>query len=76
MRPLTEKDVIGKAIFANVDDEEKTEYLVKVDWIKTVDLSDAIKEKGLFGNQNTVYKPVTKKWNHTVERLKKRFELK
>jgi hypothetical protein len=25
---------------------------------------------GLFGNQNTVCKPTTPKWTHTVERLK------
>jgi hypothetical protein len=33
-------------------------------------LSEAINEIGLFGNQNTVCKPVTPKWRHTVERLK------
>lgn len=72
-RLLTEKDLIGKGIFSRPEDEE--EYLVKVNWIKALDLSSAIKEKGFFGNQNTVCKPVTKKWNHTVERLKKRFEI-
>lgn len=75
IRKLTEDDVIGKRVFANIHDDEKSEYLVKVDWIKTTDVSGAIKEKGFFGNQNTVCKPVTKKWNHTVERLKKRFEV-
>lgn len=74
-RTLKEEDVIGKKIFTHSDDDEKSEYLVKVDWIKAVDLAGAIKEKGFFGNQNTVCKPVTKKWNHTVERLKKRFEI-
>lgn len=76
LRLLTEDDVIGKRVFRHRDDDEKSEYLVKVDWIKTLDLSLAIKEKGFFGNQNTVCKPVTKKWQHTVERLKKRFEVK
>ena len=76
MRLLTEDDVNGKGIFRNQDDEEKSEYLVKVKWIKTLDLDQAIKEKGFFGNQNTVCKPVTKKWQHTVERLKKRFGIK
>ena len=55
------------------DDLEKAEYVVRVKWLKTVPLSDAIKEKGFFGNQNSVAKPKTPKWNHTVERLKKRF---
>lgn len=74
-RMLKEDDLVGKNIFANADNDEKSEYLVKVDWIKTLGLSSPIKEKGFFGNQNTVCKPVTKKWNHTVERLKKRFEV-
>lgn len=76
MRLLTEDDVNGKGIFRDQGDEEKTEYLVKVMWIKTLELNQAIKEKGFFGNQNTVCKPVTKKWQHTVERLKKRFGIK
>lgn len=75
-RLLTEDDIVGKRIFTNKDDEEKTEYLVRVNWLKTVDFDHAIKEKGFFGNQNTVCKPVTKKWQHTVERLKKRFDIK
>lgn len=57
------------------EDPEKTEYMVPVDWIATVPLEEAIKEKGFFGNQNTVAKPKTPKWDHTVERLKKRFRV-
>ncbi len=71
--PITELSISGPNIFKNKDDEDKAEYLVKVKWLKTVDLKNVIKEKGFFGNQNTVCKPVTKKWQHTVERLKKRF---
>lgn len=52
---------------------EKAEYLVRVEWIKTVPVNEAIKEKGFFGNQNSAAKPRAKKWIHTVERLKKRF---
>jgi len=52
--------------------KEEWEYLVGVKWVKTVSLEEAIKEKGFFGNQNTVAKPRAKKWVHTVERLKKR----
>lgn len=73
--PITKLPVAGPNILRNMDDEDKAEYLVKVRWIKTVDLDNAIKEKGFFGNQNTVCKPVTKKWQHTVERLKKRFDI-
>lgn len=52
---------------------EKAEQLVRVDWIKTVKEDEAIREKGFFGNQNTVAQPRTAKWDHTVNRLKKRF---
>ena len=53
--------------------EDKAEYVVRVNWNKTVPLDQAVREKGFFGNQNTVAKPRAKKWVHTVERLKKRF---
>ena len=57
------------------DDPEKVERVVRVEWIKTLLLDKAVKEKGFFGNQNTVARPKVQKWNHTVERLKKRFEM-
>ena len=55
------------------DNDDKAEYFVKINWIKTVALKKAVSEVGFFGNQNTVCKPTTPKWNHTVERLKKIF---
>jgi hypothetical protein len=33
----------------------------------------AVREVGMFGNQNTVCKPTTPKWRSTVERLKQHF---
>jgi len=51
-------------------DDEHAEYLVPVEWIHTVPRSQAFREVGLFGNQNTVCKPTASKWRHTVERLK------
>ncbi|HIQ22732.1 MAG TPA: DUF91 domain-containing protein [Planctomycetes bacterium] len=63
---------IAKATKAK-DDADNAEHLVRVEWIKTVPVSEAISEKGFFGNQNTVAKPRSKKWPHTVERLKARF---
>jgi len=63
----------AKGMRTAAHDVEDAEYLVRVKWLKTVPLSQAIREKGFFGNQNTVAKPRTPKWNHTVERLKKRF---
>ncbi|WP_282041067.1 endonuclease NucS domain-containing protein [Halomonas alimentaria] len=51
-------------------DDDEAEYLVPVRWLHTVSREDAFSEVGLFGNQNTVCKPTTPKWSHTVERLK------
>lgn len=69
---LSECQLKSRGIFGS-QDEEKAEYVVAVKWLKTMPLKDAVKEKGFFGNQNTVCKPTTKKWQHTVERLKSRF---
>jgi hypothetical protein len=52
---------------------EKGEYLARVKWFKTVDEAHAIKERGFFGNQNTVAKPRADSRRHTVERLKAGF---
>ena len=57
----------------DLDDLEKCEYFVPIKWAQTVDLEDAFREVGLFGNQNTVCRPTTPKWRATVERLKMRF---
>ncbi|MFN7321818.1 MAG: hypothetical protein ACK5TM_12425 [Methylobacterium sp.] len=46
------------------------EYFVPVNWTHTVPLNQAVNELGLLGNQNTVCRPKTPKWRHTVERLK------
>jgi hypothetical protein len=55
------------------DDPTRGEYFVPVEWLQTVPIENAFNEVGLFGNQNTVCRPVTPKWRHTVERLKERF---
>ena len=72
-KAITELPVTAPDMFKHKDDEDRAEFLVKVKWLKTVDLNNAIREKGFFGNQNTVCKPITKKWQHTVDRLKKSF---
>ncbi|MBQ9686239.1 MAG: DUF91 domain-containing protein [Oscillospiraceae bacterium] len=55
----------------SADDPENAEYVVKVQWIKTVHTSEAVKELGFFGNQNSVCRPQAERWNFTVDRLKK-----
>jgi hypothetical protein len=52
---------------------DELECYVPVKWIKTVPLSQAVKEVGFFGNQNSAARPRAQKWSHTVERLKKRW---
>lgn len=56
-----------------IDDPERMEYFVRVEWLDGVPESKAFNEVGLFGNQNTVCQPKTPKWRHTVERLKTAF---
>lgn len=56
-------------------DPTKTEHFVRVNWLKTVPLAEAFREKGFFGNQNSAAKPRAKSWQHTVERLKQRFNI-
>jgi hypothetical protein len=53
-----------------LDKGDMGEYLVPIEWIKTVPVSEAVKERGFFGNQNTVARPRDDRWRHTVERLK------
>ncbi|MNP10963.1 hypothetical protein D3C76_1031300 [compost metagenome] len=54
------------------NDPALCEYFVPVEWLQTVPVEQAIKEVGLFGNQNTVCRPTTPKWRWTIERLKVR----
>ena len=56
-------------IEANIPDEH-SEHFVGIRWIKAVNLEDAVKELGFFGNQNTVARPRDAKWDFTVGRLK------
>lgn len=58
-----------------IDDAENSEYMVPVKWLVSVSVKDAVSEVGFFGNQNTVARPTTTKWPHTIERLMKRWEI-
>ena len=50
--------------------EDTDEYLVRVKWLHTVSVEEAVSEKGFFGNQNSAARPIVKKWQHTITRLK------
>lgn len=54
------------------DDKDSCEYLVKIDWDKTVDRSKAYWEKGLVANQNSAFKLRNK---FTLEKLLTHFKL-
>ncbi len=54
----------------DASDEGHGEHYVGVEWIKAVNLQQAVKERGFFGNQNTVAQPRSPKWDFTVDRLK------
>ena len=55
------------------EDPERCDYFVRIQWLEKLDANHAFDELGLFGNQNTVCRPTTPKWRHTVDRLKTKF---
>lgn len=57
------------------DNDDIAEYGVPVRWLTSVPMNQAFSETGLFGNQNTVCKPTTSKWGHTVKRLKSTWQI-
>ncbi len=71
--PIVEVSPATESLQPATDDPEAADYLVRVNWIKTIDPKQGVREKGFFGNQNSVARPRSPKWNHTVERLKTRF---
>jgi hypothetical protein len=73
MIPILEAPhLVATRMDKNADDPELSEYLVRVEWIKTLPREEAIWETGMFANQNTVCRLRNK---FTLERLSKHFEL-
>ena len=66
--PLTAPDM-GR----NKDDLELTDYVVGVDWIDTRPQSEAYRETGMQGNQNTAWKLRDR---FTLDKLRSHFKLK
>lgn len=69
------RDLPLKGEYFETEDAENAEYIVKVNWIKTVPVNNAVREVGFFGNQNSVCRPLTEKWHYTIERLKKHWSI-
>lgn len=74
--PISGMPLKATNLMNNSADIENAEYMVAIDWQHTVTLNHAVKEKGFFGNQNTVCQPTTSKWNYTVQRLREIFNIK
>ncbi len=55
--------------------DENSDVMVPINWIHSVPLDEAVKEKGFYGNQWTVTLSTQPKWQHTVERLKARWSI-
>jgi hypothetical protein len=70
-RTLTEAPLKAPSL-AEYTEPDNMEYAVRVDWIKTLPRDQAIKEKGLFANQNSACKLRS---SFTLERLTERFGL-
>ena len=72
---MKDMDLKG-SYFHHEDDLELAEFVVPIKWIQTFPVKNAVKEMGFFGNQNTVCRPVTEKWDFTVSRLKQLWQIK
>lgn len=70
--PIASAETLGN--YATLD-KDSAAWFVPVEWVATVPESEAVREVGFFGNQNTVAKPKSEKWEHTVSILKKRFSI-
>jgi hypothetical protein len=71
-KPILEADLAAPNMVENADNEELSEYLVRIEWIETVPLEQPIWEKGMFANQNSACKLRNK---FTIERLTELFGL-
>ena len=71
-KPILECELNTPDMRNDIDDPELSEYLIKVEWIKTISRDEAYKEPGLFANQNTVCKLRNR---FTLEKLFIFFEL-
>jgi len=72
---ITSKESYPHLYRGEAIDDEDAEYLVPVRWVHTISRGQAFSEVGLFGNQNTVCKPTTPKWSHTISRLKQAWQI-
>jgi len=72
MVPLLDAELAAPKMDENADDPELSEYVVRIEWIKTLPKGEAVWETGMFANQNTVCRLRNR---FTLERLIKHFDL-
>jgi len=70
-KKLEEIDEMSKYLESATTEDRA--WFVPVRWIATLPLQQAIREVGFFGNQNSVAKPKSEKWEHTVSTLREKF---
>lgn len=70
--PLLDLPLKATKMGSKADDPDLSEYVVRVEWIKTLDQEHAIKEPGLFANQNSACRLRNK---FTLDTLVQRFAL-
>jgi hypothetical protein len=71
-KPLLEADLKAPEMDRHAGDPELSEYVVGVEWEKTLPVEKAIWEKGMYANQNSATKLRNK---FTLELLTERFKL-
>lgn len=71
-KPILDVDLKASDMGHDADDPDLSEYLVRVEWIKTLPTRGAIWEKGMYANQNSATKLRNK---FTLDRLTERFSL-
>ncbi|MEA3349315.1 MAG: endonuclease NucS [Chloroflexota bacterium] len=71
-KPILELALEAPNMAKNAENEELSEYLVRMEWVRTVPLEQTIWEKGMFANQNSACKLRNK---FTIERLTELFNL-
>lgn len=53
---LAAQNLVGKYLHTPSEEDDTAEYIVKVNWLKTVPLTEAVRRSGLFTNRNSACK--------------------
>lgn len=70
MVPITSLPLKAAKHIRLTSDPDKAEHFVRIRWIHAVPEAEAVREPGMFGNQNSAAKPRVRRWQATVDRLR------